>query len=286
MDFYIILWIFLISVTINFIFFQLVFIFKVTMLTDFIYCLTFIWLSITIIIWKQNFSPAQIALFVIYNIWVLRLTTFLLISVIKNKVDYRFAKIAKSFWKFSIFSLYQGILVFIIAIPTIFALSINVNYFNSIFSNYLLIFIILAILFLVIETIADWQKLRFSLRKKHDLLFINYGLWKDCRHPNYLAEIGFWYMMVGLFLCDLFLNNISNNLDYLFHLLWLLSPLSFNVITINITDIPILEVRQWQQLHNNEDYHQYLNKTSCVMCYIGKKGPINKVKNSSNYIKK
>lgn len=276
MDFYIILWILLISIAINFIFF--VFVFKVVILTDIIYCLTFICLSTSIIIWKQNFSLVQITLFVIYNIWVIRLVTFWLISIIKNKVDYRFAKIAKSFWKFGTFSIYQGILVFIIAIPTLFALSIDANYFNNIFSNYLLIFIILAILFLVIETIADWQKLKFFLRKKHDLLFINYGLWKDCRHPNYLAEIGFWYMMVGLFLCDLFLKNISDNIDYLFHLLWILSPLSFNIIIINITDIPILEVRQWQKLRENEDYHQYLNKTSCVMCYIGKKGPINKVK--------
>lgn len=285
MDFYIILWIFLMSVSINFIFFIVVFIFKTTILTDIIYCLTFICLSTTIIIWKQNFSPVQIVLFSIYNIWVLRLTTFLLISIFNKKADYRFDKIAKSFWKFSMFSFYQGILVFIIALPTIFALSINVNYFNNIFSNYLLIFIILAILFLIIETIADWQKLKFSLRKKHDLLFINYGLWKDCRHPNYLAEIGFWYIMVGLFLCDLFLKNISNNINYLFHLLWLLSPLSFNIITINITDISILEVRQWQKLHNNEAYQQYLKQTSCVMCYIGKKGPMKKVKNSS-HIKK
>lgn len=59
-----------------------------------------------------------------------------------------------------------------ISIPTVFALSLDVVYFNSTFNNYLLIFIMVAILFLVIETIADWQKFRFSLKKKHDLFFI------------------------------------------------------------------------------------------------------------------
>lgn len=42
-----------------------------------------------------------------------------------------------------------------ISIPTVFALSLDIVYFNSTFNNYLLIFIMLAILFLVIETIAD-----------------------------------------------------------------------------------------------------------------------------------
>lgn len=278
MEFYIILWIFLISLTINFIFFMIAFIFKTAILTDIIYYLSFIYLSVIIVAWKQNFSPVQISLFVLYNIWALRLGSFLLLKIIKHKVEYRFDKIIINFWKFSIFSILQGISVFMISIPTVFALSLDIGYFNSTFNNYLLIFIMLAILFLVIETIADWQKFRFSLKKKHDLFFINYGLWKDCRHPNYLAEIGFWYMMTALFICDLLFKNINSDINYLFHLLWLLSPLYFNVVVINITDIPIWEVKQWQRFHSNEDYYKYLNETSCVMCYIGKKGPINKVK--------
>ncbi|WP_338977910.1 hypothetical protein [Spiroplasma endosymbiont of Panzeria rudis] len=85
-------------------------------------------------------------------------------------------------------------------------------------------------------------------------------------------------MMTALFICDLLFKNINSDINNLYHLLWLLSPLYFNVVVINITDIPIWEVKQWQRFHSNEDYYKYLNETSCVMCYIGKKGPINKVK--------
>ncbi|WP_342276996.1 DUF1295 domain-containing protein [Spiroplasma endosymbiont of Nebria brevicollis] len=278
MDFYIILWVLLISLGINLTFFILAFIFKTDILTDITYCLSFIILSVVIVTWKQNFSPVQICLFILYNLWALRLGSYLLMRIITTKIDHRFDKMRNRFWKFGMFWVLQGLSVFLISIPTIFALSIDANYFNSNFSYYSIIFIALAVLFLLIETIADWQKFRFYKKKRKIDFFINYGLWKDCRHPNYLGEIGFWYMMTGLLLCDLFIKNLNNkNLDYLIHLLWLLSPMYINILLIKVSGVPLLEINQWQKLHDNMKYQEYLKTTSCVLFYIGKKGPINKV---------
>lgn len=278
MDFYIILWILLLSFAINFLFFIGALLFKIKGLNDIAYCVSFIILSIIVVGWKQNFSPVQICLLVLYNVWAVRLGIYFLVAIIKQHTNYHFAKISNTFWKFSIYWILQAVSIFIISIPTLFALSLDVSYFNNVFSNYLIIFITFAILFLIIETIADWQKFSFSLKNQKYLLFINYGLWKDCRHPNFLGEIGFWYMISGLFLCDFLLKNISNDLNYLLVLLFLLSPLYLNIMLIKITGVPVLEVSAWQKLSNNLDYQQYLTKTSCVVCYIGKKGPINKVK--------
>lgn len=279
MDFYIILWTLLIALGINLTLFVVTFIVKTDILTDITYCLSFIILSVIFVIWKQNFSPVQICLFVLYNFWALRLGSYLLMRIIITKVDHRFDKIRNSFWKLGMFWILQGLSVFLISIPTIFALSINASYFNSSFNYYLIIFISLAILFLLIETIADWQKFCFYKNKTNSHLFINYGLWKDCRHPNYLGEIVFWYMMTGIFLCDLFIKNLNNeNLDYLIHLLWLLSPMYINILLITISGVPLLEVNQWKKLHDNMKYQEYLKTTSCVVFYIGKKGPINKIR--------
>lgn len=279
MDFYIILWVLLMSLSINLTFFIITFIVKTDILTDITYCLSFIVLSIVVVVWKQNFSPVQICLFILYNLWALRLGSYLLSRIIITKVDHRFDKIRNSFWKLGIFWILQGMSIFLISSPAIFALSIDANYFNSSFNYYLIIFISLAILFLIIETIADWQKFRFHAKKTKTDLFINYGLWKDCRHPNYLGEIVFWYMLTGLFLCDFFLKNLNNkNLNYLIYLLFLLSPIYLNILLIKVSGVPLLEVNQWKKLHNNIQYQEYLKTTSCVVFYFGKKGQINKVR--------
>jgi steroid 5-alpha reductase family enzyme len=54
--------------------------------------------------------------------------------------------------------------------------------------------------FTVIETVADEQLRAFRReceRREVTGAIMNRGLWKYCRHPNYLGEIGFWW---GLFL--------------------------------------------------------------------------------------
>jgi len=52
---------------------------------------------------------------------------------------------------------------------------------------------------ILIETIADIQLHKFNANKKTGA-FINTGLWKYSRHPNYFGELGFW---VGLMLFGL-----------------------------------------------------------------------------------
>lgn len=279
MDFYLIIWVLLITLANNLCFFIIAFIFKTDVFTDITYCLSFILLSTFVVIWKQNFSPVQICLLVLYHLWALRLGSYLLTRVIITKVDHRFDKIRNHFCKFGLFWILQALSVFIISLPTIFALSLDEVYFNTKFNYYLIIFIFLALLFLVIETIADCQKFQFYLKKTKKEQFLNYGLWKDCRHPNYLGEIGFWYAMTGLMLCDLFFNNLNSaNLNYLLHLLWLLSPLYLNILLVKISGVPLLEIKQWTKFHKQIEYQTYLKNTSCVLFYIGKKGPINKVK--------
>lgn len=51
---------------------------------------------------------------------------------------------------------------------------------------------------LVVETVADRQLHQFRDNPKHGPdAVLRSGLWRLCRHPNYLGELGFWW---GLFL--------------------------------------------------------------------------------------
>jgi steroid 5-alpha reductase family enzyme len=50
---------------------------------------------------------------------------------------------------------------------------------------------------IAIETIADAQLARFVASKPDPERFLDSGLWRYSRHPNYFGEVGFWW---GLFL--------------------------------------------------------------------------------------
>ncbi|MCL2540596.1 MAG: DUF1295 domain-containing protein [Firmicutes bacterium] len=46
---------------------------------------------------------------------------------------------------------------------------------------------------IVLEGWADWQLRKFNSANKGDPSICNKGLWKMCRHPNYLGQILFWW---------------------------------------------------------------------------------------------
>ena len=57
--------------------------------------------------------------------------------------------------------------------------------------------------FIAYQMVADQQQWEFQCRKtqggKAELAvgFVNTGLWKYCRHPNYFAELGLWWSVFG-----------------------------------------------------------------------------------------
>ncbi|WP_338984330.1 DUF1295 domain-containing protein [Spiroplasma endosymbiont of Diplazon laetatorius] len=267
-------YLFALCIVLNLFFFVIAFIFKSDVFTDITYALTFLISTTIIFAWKQNFSIIQILIYSLVVLWSIRLGSYLFKRIIKIKHDKRFDNIRNSFFKFLGFWVLQGVSVFLIVLPACFALTIPEQYFDN--KNYIsYAFILIALLGLIFETIGDEQKSKFYKNKKKD--FIDTGLWKISRHPNYFGEMVFWLFLTIAFLTNIIMKNNSNNEIY-YYLFWLLSPIYIICLLLFVSGVPILERNAFKKLKDNKDYQNYISKTSIVFPFIGRKGYTSKVK--------
>lgn len=174
-----------------------------------------------IVAYYGDFSTRLVVMSVLVTIWGLRLSiNFGLKGAYQWKFwggeeDYRWKYLRsqpefQSKWKWSLFNFgficgYQNLLIFLFTMPILIALQFNSEPFGTLD----LIFAILMFLFILYETVADIQQFRFQTAK-HALLkqglpldekyskgFLDRGLWKYSRHPNYFAEQSIWFMFYG-----------------------------------------------------------------------------------------
>ena len=154
------------------------------------------------------FPPRMVLVSILISMWGVRLTyNFSRLGAYKwpfwtAHEDYRWKILQqkpefKARWKWRLFnfffiSLYQNGLILYFTLPILLCSERTA----LTFWDYLLC--ALAIGILIIETVADNQQWRFQLNKKSSESakfgkgFIDTGLWRFVRHPNYLAEQSFW----------------------------------------------------------------------------------------------
>jgi steroid 5-alpha reductase family enzyme len=164
--------------------------------------------------------------------------------------DWRYSDLRKKtgvfypFVNFTGIHLFPTLLVFIAAMPLeiIFTSSIEFTYLNGIGAALMLI----GILF---EMAADNQMHRFKQDPANKGKFINTGIWRYSRHPNYLGEILFWW---GLYLIAI---------DGSTPLYLITGPVLISLLFIGIS-IPMMEKR----LKNNyPNYQSYQKQTSVLI---------------------
>jgi steroid 5-alpha reductase family enzyme len=173
-------------------------------------------------------TPFSIGLGAMIGIWALRLGGFLLLRIWVSGQDERFSELRTRFWRFGRFWAGQAIMAWAILLPALLALSHPYIHLSWI----CLAGIGLWLMGLAIETVADFQKFVFGLRKQNDGKWIDAGLWHYSRHPNYFGEITLW---VGIFIyCTAALIPIET-------LTGAISPLSIATLLLFVTGIPPLE---------------------------------------------
>jgi steroid 5-alpha reductase family enzyme len=244
----------LISLGINLFMFIPAFIYRTDKLTDLSYSISFIFLILFGLFWYSP-TPQNIILSFMVILWALRLGVFLFIRIRKMEKDKRFDGIRESFLRFIKFWILQGFAVWIILVPSLFFIvGIGTDFFWFGFFVWLI--------GLLIESTADFQKYRFNQISSNKGLFINKGLWKYSRHPNYFGEILCW---IGVYVF------VFPSLNGLERFIALVSPLTIIILLIFITGLPPLEKyadKKWGEL---AQYKEYKRRTQILVPWFRKK---------------
>lgn len=130
----------------------------------------------------------SLVLTALIGIWAIRLSSFLFTRVKRVGKDGRFDSLKKSFTQFLLTWMLQGLWVFMCTYPALIALASPSKEENT----FLAIGAVVWVVGWIYEVIADRQKTAFNKDPKNAGQFINVGVWKQSRHPNYVGELVLW----------------------------------------------------------------------------------------------
>jgi steroid 5-alpha reductase family enzyme len=247
---------FIISLGINILMFIPAYLWKTDKLTDVSYAVTFALLAIIGLI-VGGISIPSIILVVAILTWSIRLGNYLLIRIHKMGRDKRFDEMRKSFWKFGRFWVLQGLTVWFVLIPSLLFLAKAPTELPW----YAYARLVIWACGLSIEAVADIQKYRFINNSKNKGKWIDTGLWKYSRHPNYFGEIALWF---GLYLF------VFSNLSNIEALIGIIGPLYITLLISFVSGVPLLEKRADKKWGKNPEYIEYKRNTSILLPWFKK----------------
>lgn len=186
------------------------------------------------------------------SVWGMRLSLYLLVrNLKKGQEDFRYSQMREGWGQWANVQAYFKIfwLQPLILIAVSFGLMITVARPTIPLNGLDLIGVGIALLGLVIETVADEQMRRFKQNPKHQGQLIRVGLWKHARHPNYFGEIVFWWGM-GFFALNSVLPWAAFN-----------AGLLMTFLLLKFSGAPLLEARY----KNHPDYEHYRKETNAFV---------------------
>ena len=181
-------------------------------------------------------------------LWAIRLGSFLFMRIHKAGEDRRFRTIKPNFTRFLMTWTLQGMWVSMCLLCVLTALS---SYSGVIMNSIFFIGLIVFILGLSIEIIADYQKTVFRRNIENKDKFITTGLWSLSRHPNYFGEILLWTGVAVMSISSL------QGLQYI----TLISPIFVYILLVYISGIRILEDQAKKKWGHLDSFKEYLKNT-------------------------
>lgn len=183
-------------------------------------------ITVFVLTFSTAFNFLRLLMLIAITVWGVRLTANWAIRFGSlRREDWRYKAIRKStgsmfpIINFLGIHLFPTLVVFLCMLPVTATFSTDLS-----FSPFSIIFFLIAIGAVVIETYADYHMNLF----KKDLAdgyvsgCCRYGLWRNARHPNYFGEILFWwsiYFMMLISIPDqwyLFIGALVNTLMFAF----------------------------------------------------------------------
>lgn len=197
-------------------------------------------------LWGTMSSPRQFFCYFGTLFWSARLGSYLY-SRVQQHPDTRFDKIKVDPAKFAAAWFVQGVWVFATALPVFMCVLSKtqpvLNYRDAAGA-------LMWITGFGLESIADYQKMAF--KKDHPDDYVNTGLYRYSRYPNYFGEILLWS---GMWLVA---SSSFRGLQYLS----ILSPLFVAGLIHNVSGVKLAEASQAKRYGQRKDFQEYHTKTS------------------------
>lgn len=205
----------------------------------------------------ENMTPRKYLLAGFVFIWATRLGTFLFTRICNDGgIDSRFEQVKKNVFSFGTFWVIQGLWVFLTSFPVQLALSIPSNTLAAFPTKLDIAGILIWLFGFSFEVIADYQKRIWKSDKANSHNFINSGLWKFSRHPNYFGEITLW---IGVFLAAC--SEFQSWRQYVS----VISPVFTAMLLLFVSGVPLLEISADKKWGDHPDYKAYKEKTPVLV---------------------
>jgi len=245
------LWALFFSLFVNIVMFVVAYSLKTDKLTDISYALSFMCITVACL-FQVPLTPYRVVLAAMIVLWAMRLGGFLLLRIWVAGKDHRFDAVRTNFWSFGTFWVSQGFSVWIILLPTMLAL----RYEHRAIGWVSILGLVVWLGGLLLESFADAQKFLFSLHKENRTKWIESGLWRYSRHPNYFGEITVW-VGVLIFCCV--------SLPWLEIVVGAISPAFIASLLLFVSGIPILEKKADERWGKLAAYKAYKRSTSMLV---------------------
>lgn len=204
-------------------------------------------------------NPAKI-LSVLAAIWALRLGSFLFNRILRDGKDGRFDEIKPNPLRFLTVWTIQGLWVFLTAFP-VFIINSSQGLTGGALSPLGYFGLATWAVGFSLEAIADYQKRVWKNDPNKKNPFIDVGLWKYSRHPNYFGEITLW---TGTYLTSVTSFAGTQHIGAL-------SPIFVFLLLNYVSGIPLLESGADKKFAGNEEYLKYKKNTSILVPLLPRK---------------
>ncbi|KWV93381.1 DUF1295 domain-containing protein [Erythrobacter sp. YT30] len=202
---------------------------------------------------RGEIDTRAIVLAAMVALWCIRLGTFLYIRIkAKGGTDSRFEKIKKKPTRFLAAWTLQALWVVLTASAALIAITTTDPKPIGVF---FWIGLVIWVAGITIEAVADAQKSKFKSDPDNKGDFIDVGLWKWSRHPNYFGEITLW---TGVLIIAI---------PVLQGLSWLavISPLFVTLLLTKISGINLQEEQAQERWGDDPEYQKYRENTPVLV---------------------
>jgi steroid 5-alpha reductase family enzyme len=210
-------------------------------------------------------SVRQQILSVMVEVWALRLGLFLFSRIHKDGgVDTRFTEMKKSPARFLVAWTLQGLWIFITGIPVTSLLALGGGFRAPPLGVQDYVGMGLWCVGFLFEVTADAQKRAFKANPENKFKFINEGLWKLSRHPNYFGEIVLWL--------GLYVSASAGMPTTLQRVATAISPVFVALLLIFVSGITLLEKASDARFGTSAGYKAYKLATPVLIPLVGRAG--------------